>query len=127
MRLRRSRLKTYYLKSRITKRDKEGGTYAEYEPPVPFIGETWPAGGKMQAEQYGERLGYIHNVKVAGKYEIKPDASCKNVLHYIFPESGLDLVEGDGICLFVSEDCEPDYKIISIKPYHPLRLEVEKL
>lgn len=127
MRLRRSRVKEFYHKSRITKKDGEGGTYVEYGDAVLFTGESWPAGGKVQAAQYGERLSYIHNVKMEGKYEIKPDTSRKNVLHYIFSETGLDLVEGDGICLFVPGDSDPDYKIISIKPYKPLRMEVEKL
>ena len=78
----------------------------------------------MQAQQYGERLNYIRNMRISGKYEIKPDE--KGRLHYIL-EDGTDIQESDGICLFVGKDATPDYKIISIKPYSILRLEVEKL
>jgi len=31
------------------------------------------------------------------------------------------------MCVFVPEDMEPDYKIVAIKPYQHLLLEVEKL
>lgn len=128
MHLKRSRVKTFYQKKKITKKDKEGGTYVEYGSPVPFVGESWPAGGKVQAEQYGERLGYIYNVKIAGDYEAFLETlGTRNFLRYIFPESGLELMEGDGICLFAPKDSKPDYKVISIKPYRPLRLEVEKI
>ena len=30
------------------------------------VGEQWPASGKVQAQQYGDRLGYILNMKVNG-------------------------------------------------------------
>lgn len=126
MRLKRSRIQRFHLKKRETKKDSEGGTYEEYGAAISFSGEAWPAGGKVQAEQYGERLGYIYNMKIAGKYTIVRNQTDKQI-HYIFPDTGLDVVEGDGICLLVSGEDEPDYKIISIKPYIPLRLEVEKI
>lgn len=126
MRLRRNRRKDYFLRRRETKKDTEGGTYEEYGAAVSFSGEAWPAGGKVQAEQYGERLSYIYNVKIEGKYNIVFNEKDKRI-HYVFPEIGLDIMENDGICLFVGMENNPDYKIISIKPYKPLRLEVEKI
>lgn len=124
MRLKRSRVKKYYHKTKTTERDSEGGTYEHYGDAVVFSGEVWPASGKVQAEMYGEKLSYIRNVRIEGKYIITVDR--KNQLHYVFPE-GLDISESDGLCLYVSPDAEPDYRIISIKPYTPLRLEAEKL
>ena len=125
MRLKRSRIEQFHLKKKITGKDREGGTYEEYGAATAFSGEAWPAGGKVQAEHYGERLSYIYNMKIAGKYVlVRNQADGK--IHYVFPDTGLDVVESDGICLFVSKEDEPDYKIISIKPYKPLRLEVEK-
>ena len=38
-----------------------------------------------------------------------------------------DAQEGDGICLYVRGSCGPDYKIIAIRPYRFLILELEKL
>ena len=35
--------------------------------------------------------------------------------------------EGDGICVYVSKDSEPDYKVISIKRYSHLFIELEKI
>lgn len=124
MRMRRNRMKEHYLRKSNVKKDRESGTYVEYGAAVAFNGEVWPASGKVQAEMYGERLSYIRNLKINGKYTVALDE--KNQVHYIF-ESGMDVVESDGLCLYVSKDSEPDYKVISIKPYNPLRLEAEKL
>lgn len=122
MRLKRSRLKTYYHTKRIIEKDKEGGTIETYGAAASFSGEVWPGGGKLQAEMYGERLPYIRNIRVDGVYEIQEDE--KGILHYVFP-NGLNMTEGDGVCLYTTE--KPDYRIISIKPYRFLALEAEKI
>lgn len=124
MRLRQSRLETYYHRKRIVKKDSEGSTYEEYCAANPFSGESWPASGKVQAQQYGQRLGYIRNLKIAGGYTIQPDKDGK--LHYIL-DNGTDLMELDGICLFAGENARPDYKIVAVKPYRFLTLEVERI
>lgn len=124
MRMKRSRIETYFLRKAFTVKDGEGNTSTDYDKAITFQGESWPAGGKVQAELYGNRLSYIRNVKVNGKYVIKPDE--KGMLHYIF-ENGMDIIENDGVCLYVSADMTPDYRIISIKPYQPLLLEVERI
>lgn len=122
MRLKRSRIQTYYLRPRIPIRDSEGGTYEDYGTAHPFRGEVWPASGKVQAEMYGERLSYIRNVRIEGKYVITTDRNGKE--HYVYPD-GLDVTESDGLCLYSNE--KPDYRIISIKPYTHIKLEVEKI
>lgn len=124
MRMKRSRVKKYYLRKRETLKDGQGGTYEEYMDPVEWSGEVWAAGGEVQVKMYGEKLSYIRNVKIEGKYKIVTDE--KNRLHYVF-ENGLDVAESDGMCLYVPGESKPDYKIISIKPYQPLRLECEKI
>lgn len=124
MRLKRSRVKAYYLKEHRTEKDRERNAVTVYGNPKMFYGEVWPAAGKVQAEQYGEKLSYVRNVKIEGNYTIRTDE--KGVSHYVFP-GGLDVVESHGLCLYVSRDDKPDYKIISIKPYKPLRLEAVKL
>ena len=124
MRMKRSRVKTYHLKTAIPQKDKELNTYVVYGEPIAFSGEVWPASGKVQAEMYGERLSYIRNVKVGGTYVTVTGPEGRT--HYVYP-SGLDIIENDGLCLYVDSDAKPDYRIISIKPYEPLRLEAEKL
>lgn len=124
MRMRRSRVTTHYLKSRITQKDKEGGTYVTYGAAVPFSGEVWPGSGKVQAQIYGEKLSYVRNFRVEGAYVITEDRS--GITHYVYPD-GLDIVESDGICLYVDADSEPDYKIRAVKPYRFLELEAVKL
>lgn len=124
MRLKRSRIEIHYVRPRITEKDSEGGTYEEYDTARPFQGEVWPASGKVQAEMFGERLSYIRNVRMLGDYVISTDR--KGKVHYVFPD-GLDVTESDGMCLYVSGNSNPDYKVLSIKPYRPLRLEAEKI
>lgn len=124
MRLRRSRIKTLYLRSRVPGKDSEGSAYAEYAPPFPFPGEIWSGNGKVQAEIYGEKLSYVRNVRIDGAYVITTDMD--GITHYVYPD-GLDLVESDGLCLYVDPDAAPDYKINAIKPYRQLVLEAIKL
>ncbi len=124
MRLRRNRLEEFFHKKMTVKKDKEGSTSEEYGTASSVTGEIWPASGKVQAEQYGQRLNYIRNVRLQGNYKIQADE--KNRLHYIM-EDGTDIEERDGICLYVAADQSPDYRIISIKPYRFLTMEVEKI
>ena len=124
MRLIRDRIATYQLRKSEKKKDSEGGTYTAYSTAQPFSAEVWPASGKLQAEMYGERLTYIRNVRIDGKYEAKPDE--KGVVHYVL-ENGLDVVEGDGLCLYVGATMVPDYRIIAIRPYRYLQIEAERI
>lgn len=124
MRMKRSRVNEYYLRKRETRKDEQGSTYEDYASSVSFKGEVWAAGGEVQVKMYGEKLSYIRNVKIQGNYRIITDE--KNHVYYVF-EDGLDVAESDGVCLYVSGESKPDYKIISIKPYQPLRLECEKI
>ncbi|HCT93003.1 MAG TPA: hypothetical protein DF613_16715 [Lachnospiraceae bacterium] len=125
MRLKRSRMRDFYHRARIAGKDKEGGVYEEYAPAIPFKGEAWPAGGKVQAEQYGERLAYIYNVRLEGRYEAVSTEDGK--VRYEFPGTELAVMEGDGICLFAREDQKPDYRVAAIRPHRFLRLEVERI
>lgn len=120
--MKRSRKSNFFHRKKVTSKNGEGSTSISYEDASAVVGEVWPATGKMQAEMYGMDLSYIRNVKIEGKYVITSDA--KGVLHYVF-DDGLDIVEKDGLCLYVDGESKPDYEIISIKPYNPLRLEAK--
>lgn len=123
MKLRRNRIKIYCHKKKSAGKDNEGNMITSYIEPKEIKGIVWPAGGKLQAEMYGERLNYIRNFKVEGTYTQKVDE--KGNVQYVIGD--LVLQESDGICLYASSESSPDYKIISIKPYDNLRLELEKL
>lgn len=122
--MKRNRVQRLYLKSRIINKDNEGGTCEGYADAVPFQGEVWPASGKVQAEIYGERLTYVRNVRVDGNYMITTDR--EGIMHYVYAD-GLDIVESDGVCLYVNADVKPDYKVLSIKPFKMLRMECIKI
>ena len=71
-----------------------------------------------------EEIGGKGDKDIQGSYKIQTDE--KGRLHYIL-EDGTDIEERDGICLYVAADQLPDYRIISIKPYRFLTMEVEKI
>lgn len=54
-------MKQYHLRKRNVRKDNEGGTVVEYADAVEIRATIWPAGGRVQAEMYGERLSYIKN------------------------------------------------------------------
>nr|WP_297935362.1 hypothetical protein [uncultured Lachnoclostridium sp.] len=100
-------MKKYHLKRRTIQKNSEGGTADAYAEAIEIQAIIWPAGGRVQAEMYGERLSYIKNMEYEGTETMQ---------------------EGDGICVFVGPEERPDYKIISIKPeYSPKLIELEKL
>lgn len=123
MRLKRNRLKQYPLRPAEAKKDNEGNSYTEYGEAKSVTAEIWPAGGKLQAELYGQRLSYIRNCRIDGAYKVQTDA--KGKVSYLLGEKTVQ--EGDGICVYVPGELNPDYKIIAIRPYRHLYMELEKL
>ena len=120
MRMKRARIRTYHLRNKVVTKDGEGVPVISYDAPVELVGEVWPAGGQLQIETYGNRVGRVYNCKVEGDYEIQTE---NKVESYVFKNFALR--EGDGIHLFA--ETEPDYEIVTIKPYKPLYMEVEKI
>ena len=89
-------------------KDGEGGTYEEFSPSFCIIDvEVWPATNKRQVELYGVRVNDILNVNYQGNTLIEV---------------------GDGLCVNVSSEQLPDYRVISKKEYtfHQV-LEIEKI
>lgn len=123
MRLKQNRLKLYSHRQAIPKKDNEGNSYMEYGLPSSFKAEVWPAGGRLQAEMYGQRVNNIKNVRINGNYDLMVSNHGDEL--YLFAD--MEIREGDGICLYVPEDHEPDYRIIAIRPYRYLTLEVERI
>lgn len=99
--------KTYYLKSKTVITDREGGKYPGYSPEAKEIkANIWPASGKLQAEMYGLRIN--------------------NILNMLY-DGDIVITEGDGICVYVTSDKDPDYKVISKKGYSHGAYELEKI
>ena len=98
--------KTYYLKRKTIVKDDEGGKYPGYSEPIEIQANISPASGRLQAEIYGQRVNYILNM--------------------LYDED-VQMVEDDGICVYVPKESDPDYKIISIKRYSHLVIELEKI
>jgi hypothetical protein len=123
MRLIRNRLKQYHHRTAVQAKDNEGNSYMEYGEAKPVTAEIWPAGGKLQAEMYGQHLSYIRNCRIDEEYKVQTDA--KGKISYLLGTKAIR--EGDGICVYVPGESNPDYKIIAISPYRYLYMELEKL
>ena len=115
--------KTYYLREKTVITDDEGGKYDGYSAAKEFKACIYPASSKLQAEMYGERLKSILNALCDESYSVEVK---EKVVSYV-TATGAKFCEGAGICVYVPQDAEPDYKIISIKPYSHLVMELEKL
>lgn len=99
--------KPYFLKRKVILEDDEGGKYTDYSnEPINIQANIYPATGRLQAEIYGERLNYILNMLYDGLESIN---------------------EGDGVCVYVPNDIDPDYKVISIKHFSHKLIELEKI
>lgn len=122
MRLKRNRLKQYHIRPAEAKKDNEGNSYIEYGEAKSVTAEIWPAGGKLQAEMYGQKLSYIRNCRIDGAYTIETDN--RGRISYLVESQVFR--EGDGFCVYVPGESNPDYKIIVIRPYRHLYMELEK-
>ena len=121
-RLTRNRMKTIHHHRLTMTKDGEGVPVKTYSPGTSLDAIVWPATNKLQIEQYGNEINRVMNVKLDGKYEVSYDDDLQVEL---FKIKGVLLKENDGIRIY-SKD-KPDYKIVSIKPYEHLLLEVKKL
>lgn len=97
MRMSRRLQKTYTLKHRQVTRNTEGGDVESWADPVEIRATIWQASGKIFVEMYGERLAYMRNMEYEGEEVIN---------------------ENDGICVFVSADTQPDYRVVSVNADH---------
>ena len=101
-------LKTVYLKRYITIKDNEGAIYTDYDStPIEIKANIQPAGGRVMAEIYGERLAYMFTMYYDGQLELK---------------------EKDGVCVYVGPNCKPDYKIVAIRNWNNHKvIDLEKV
>lgn len=100
MRLMQRDLKTVYLKKRVVGQDDEANDVYTFSKDCEALKMVIRSGGgAVLAQIYGDRLPYIKSCQYQG-----------DLLN-----EGQN--EGDGICLNVSSDEEPDYKINSIQTF----------
>lgn len=122
-RLKQTRVRSFWIKKRNVAKDNEGVPVISFGEPVEVKGEVWPATSKRQIETYGDRINDIANVHIQGQYTIaEQNGAVVAVL-----ADGITLELGDGFYIFRDKDePTPDYIILSITEYQPLKLEVER-
>lgn len=124
--LKHSRLRSFAVRNLVIEKNSEGITSETFPlagDPITVKGEIWPATSRQQIEMYGARLNGISNFRIVGQYSSITDAGRIGIQ---LPDDSI-IRTGDG--LYVLADPltdEPDYRIISITPYEPVRMEVER-
>lgn len=122
-RLKQTRVRSFWIKKRNVAKDNEGVPVISFGEPVEVKGEVWPATSKRQIETYGDRINDIANVHIQGQYTITEQNGA--VVAVLADDITLEL--GDGFYIFRDKDePTPDYIILSITEYQPLKLEVER-
>lgn len=119
MRMKHTRTRTIDVRPKIVTRDSEGVPTVSYGAPRTFTGEIWPVSDSLQVQTYGDRVNSIMNMRLRGKYTVTQE------LHgTVYTFDGFEIREGDGVC--VNSD-DVDFVIVSVKPYKPIRMEIQKL
>jgi hypothetical protein len=95
-RLRQRNLCEYQVKRQIPLKDEDGTTYTSWNAVSKIRANIIPAGGRIAAELYGVRLAYMLTA---------------------YAESGADLKESDGICVYVLPQLDPDYRVVAIQTW----------
>lgn len=118
MRLLRRDMKPVIFRERVSKKEPDGTPYEEWAPTgLKVEGNVQPAGGKVMAAQYGERLGYI----MVMYCEHTPES--RELLENFNSQQ-----KSYGACLYVPGDAgTPDYKVIAVRPWRHIVVELEKV
>ncbi|MFD1954296.1 hypothetical protein ACFSL6_08930 [Paenibacillus thailandensis] len=92
-------MKKIIFRNRETLQDEDYTTYEGWGEPVAVEVKDYPAGGRVMAEQYGERLSYMRTFYVTK-----------------WPET---ITESAGAYVEIPYDAgrDPDYKLVSIQPW----------
>lgn len=121
MRMKVSRIQTLNHKNKVVTKDSEGVPEVSWGEATQLKGEVWAAGGALQVQTYGDRVNNMMNVRIRGSYSIENEDN-----HFVYVFGDCRICEGDGLCIYSGADEDPDFKIVRIVPYKPLKLEVEK-
>lgn len=105
MRLRQRDLKTVYIKPWTSVKDDEGCSTDGYGRPYEIKGSIQPLSGQVAATEHGLKLKYMLSMRIEDIGTIK---------------------EKDGVCVYVDSTAQPDYEVVSIKPWTIHVLELKK-
>ena len=117
--MKQTRTRTINIRPKIVTKDNEGVPTISYGAPCTATGEIWPVSDSLQVQTYGDRINSIMNMRIRGKYSIEQR---DHETVYIFDD--FEIREGDGVCV---NSADPDFKIVSVKPYKPIRMEIQRL
>jgi hypothetical protein len=115
----------YFLKKRLVKKGSDGERYATYSDEYTEIKATVYSGsGQMVSGQAGYVQQYQKKLLIDEPYEITNENGIET---YWFRDRTYNMAAGDGICIYVSQEQNPDYRIIGIYPVGHLKILLEKI
>ena len=97
MRLRQRDLRACHIKNWKKLSEPDGTTYDGWDDGGTVQANVQPAGGRMLVEMYGANLKYM-------------------LVAYAVMIDGLS--ENDGLCVYVTDDKDPDYKVVAIRRWN---------
>lgn len=103
MRLRNNQLKTYNVYKRVVNKDNEGNRIVTYDKKSSIRADIHYISGQLQATMYGEKLQYMLEM---------------------ICNSDEDIQESDAIAV---DSDKPNYKVVTIKHYNFMVVELEKI
>jgi len=106
------------FRERVPLREPDGTSYEGWSPDFVMLkGNVQPAGGKLMAEQYGERLGYMLVMYT------ERSATALELLKAFNGEH-----KGYGAWVYAPETAEePDYKVVAVKGWRHIIIELERV
>ena len=104
MRLRKRDLKPYKYYRCETVKEADGTTYTDWVEQGILEANIQPAGGKLMAEMYGERLAYM----LVG-----------------YAPANESINESDAVCVFTND--KPDYRIVAVRGWSHIVFDLEKI
>lgn len=93
-RLREALKRTYYLRTVTSGKDSEGNTYPVWNQAEEIKAIIRHGSGRMDVAAYGERAKYMLGMQYDGNRSIRV---------------------GDGICVYVDPDADPDYRVVAVR------------
>lgn len=123
MRVRQNRLKRIGVCTRTTTKDKDYSPVVSYGSPQNVLAECWQTSDRLAVERYGERSLGMYTVKIPGNWEKAQGKVPVYTIQRVDAPGTIVVQEGDGLCIFTAND--PDYTVVGIREYTPLRLEVQ--
>ncbi|MGN1146498.1 MAG: hypothetical protein ACI4R5_08600, partial [Acetatifactor sp.] len=115
----------YYLKNKAVEQDeREGGRFETFSAPIAIMANIYDDTGGTTPTALGVTREYKKVMLLDVPYTIQYDTDNKQE-RYLF--NGNSMAVGDGICVYVLPENNPDFRVVSISPAGHLVCRLERI